>query len=151
MKRLISSLALSAIVTTALFAQDDAQTLITKNNCMSCHNIVGMKDAPPFAGIAKRNTRWGGNAKANIINSIKNGSQGKYRMFSNTQMPSFKNLSDKDLDTLANWVLSQSSNMGGRGRMGMMQGQDYNNSNMAMNRGQMGMQMQNQYNQNGRK
>ena len=122
MKKLILSLLLGAVSTTSLLAKDDGETLVKKNNCMSCHNIVGMKDAPPFVGIANRNMRWGG-GKESIKNSIKNGSSGKYRMFSNTKMPSFDKLSDEDLDTLATWVLSQSSGAG----MGMG---NYNYSKM---------------------
>lgn len=110
MKKLILGFSLIGLLATTAFASATAQELIQANNCMSCHNVMGMKDAPPFAGIAWRSSRWGDNSKQTLMNSIKNGSHGKYPMFSNTQMPSFKYLSDKDLDTLATWVMSQSSN-----------------------------------------
>ncbi|AKF25297.1 hypothetical protein YH65_07765 [Sulfurovum lithotrophicum] len=120
MKKVIVTFGLTAMIATSVFAGDPAQTLIEKNKCMSCHNIMGMKDAPPFAGIAWRNSRINANtAKATLKNSIKNGSHGKYPMFSNTRMPSFSHLSDKELDTLATWVLSQAQNMKcGQGKCG---------------------------------
>lgn len=110
MKKALLGLTLITAATVSLFAGDSAQVLIEKNKCMSCHNIMGMKDAPPFAGIAHRNSRMG-NAKATIENSIQNGSKGKYPMFSDIQMPAFNKLSKEDLNTLSEWVLSQSSKM----------------------------------------
>jgi len=111
MKKIILTLSLVAVVATSSLFADSAKEIIEKNGCMSCHNIMGMKDAPPFAGISWRSSRLGSDAKETLKHSIKNGSQGKYPMFSNTKMPAFSNISEKDLDTLATWILSQSSNM----------------------------------------
>ena len=120
MKKLIFTLAMViGVMSSSVYAGDSAENIIAKNNCMSCHNIMGMKAAPPFAGIAYRNTRWGSNAKESIMNSIKNGSSGKYPMFANTKMPSFSNLTQNELSTVADWILSQASNMGTMGRCGM--------------------------------
>ncbi len=92
-----------------LFAQT-AQELINQNGCFACHGIASKKTAPAFAGIGMRNKRFNGaNAKTVIMNSIKNGSKGKYPMFSNSTMPAFKNLSQKDLSILADYILEQSS------------------------------------------
>ncbi len=89
----------------------DAQTLLNDNGCMACHNIRGQKEAPAFMGVAGRNIRFEGtNAKANIINSIKNGSKGKYINFQNTQMPPYPNLSESDLNTIADYILSLNQN-----------------------------------------
>ena len=119
MKKVIIALSLTTIAATFTFATDSAKVLIEKNGCMSCHNIMGMKKAPPFAGISWRNSRASQSAKAILKNSIKNGSQGKYPMFSQTKMPAFSHLNDKELDTLASWVLSQSQNMKcGQGKCG---------------------------------
>jgi len=109
------------MVATSLFAVDSAEDIIAKNDCMSCHNIMGMKDAPPFAGIAWRNSRMGSNAKETLKYSIKNGSHGKYPMFSNTKMPAFTHLSEAELNTVTSWIISQSQNMknGMMGRCGM--------------------------------
>ena len=93
------------------------EILLQENNCFNCHNINGMKSAPPFTGIARMNSSWFGNAKSSIINSIKNGSHGKYPMFSNTKMPSFKNISEDELNTLSDWIILQGSNSMHKGMM----------------------------------
>ena len=111
MKRVITALGITAIAGSFAFASDAAKTLVEKNGCMSCHNIMGMKKAPPFAGIAWRHSHTSQSAKAILKSSIKNGSHGKYPMFSNTKMPAFSHLNNKELDTLAAWVLSQSQDM----------------------------------------
>ena len=111
MKKAIFAFGITLMTGTLLQATPSAQILVEQNGCMSCHNIMGMKDAPPFAGISWRNARAGASAKAILKQSIKNGSQGKYPMFSNIAMPSFSHLNDQELDTLAEWVLSQSQNM----------------------------------------
>jgi len=75
------------------------------------HSLVASKKAAPaFAGIGKRNKRFeGDNAKTTIMNSIKNGSKGKYPMFSDSAMPAFPNFSQEELSTLADYILAQSS------------------------------------------
>lgn len=104
-KILLTTLLLSG----ALFAQN-AQELINTNGCLACHAVASKKAAPAFAGIGMRNKRFeGANAKATIMNSIKNGSHGKYPMFSNSAMPAFSTLSDGELSTIADYILSQSS------------------------------------------
>jgi len=110
MKKFIISFALLSVVISTVDAKS-VEELIKENGCMSCHNIVGMKDAPPFAGIAMRATKMSSNPKEVLINSIKNGSSGKYQKFAGKKMPAFKNLSDEELDTIASWILSQASNM----------------------------------------
>ena len=118
-KIFIASLALSGL----LFAQS-AEEIIDANGCLACHAVASKKAAPAFAGIGKRNKRFeGANAKATIINSIKNGSSGKYPMFSNSAMPPFTNLSQEELSTLADYILAQSSKAHcNRGGQGMGQG-----------------------------
>jgi len=49
------------------------------------------------------------------MESIKNGSKGKYPPFADTQMPPFPSLSAAELNTLAEWILSQKRRGGGRG------------------------------------
>jgi len=83
------------------------EKLLIKNDCFKCHNIMGIKKAPSFYMISKMNTGWFGISKKSIINSIKNGSQGKYPMFSNIKMPAFKNLTTKELNAIADWIASQ--------------------------------------------
>jgi len=105
MKKLVSL----AIVAISLFANDGYE-LIKQNGCLNCHAIASKKTAPPFAGIAFRNTKFeGANAKNVIINSIKNGSSGKYLKFSDSAMPPYKNLSDEELSKIADFILAQKS------------------------------------------
>jgi len=101
-----------------LYAQN-AQEIIDKNGCLACHAIASKKAAPAFAGIGKRNKRFeGDNAKTVIIKSIKNGSQGKYRMFTNSSMPPFTNLTKDQLNIVADYILAQSSKAKGHGCKG---------------------------------
>ena len=110
------------LVTTSLFAQS-AEELIDQNGCLSCHAIASKKAAPAFAGIGMRNKRFEGSAaKEVIMNSIHNGSQGKYRMFSDTAMPAYPNFTQEQLSTIADYILAQSSKARGHGGGGMGQG-----------------------------
>ena len=112
MKKIIMT---AVVLSSVLFAQS-AQELIKENGCLACHAVASKKAAPAFAGIGKRNKRFeGGNAKATIMNSIKNGSSGKYPMFSNSAMPAFPNFSQEELSTLADYILAQSSKAKGKG------------------------------------
>ncbi len=101
-----------------LFAQT-AQELVLKNGCLECHAVASKKLAPAFAGIAKKNKKLHNiNAQSIILKSIKNGSIGKYRKFSNSQMPSYKNLTNKELNIISEYILSlslkaKSGNCGG--------------------------------------
>jgi cytochrome c551/c552 len=120
MKKLVLSLGLASLI----FANDGA-VLVEQNECKSCHNIYGSNKAPGFMGISRRNLNFYpyDKVKENIINSIKNGSSGKYRYFSDTQMPSFSNLSNKDLDKIATYILNLSNDMPRRyGRGGIHHG-----------------------------
>jgi len=104
-----------------VFAQT-AQEIINENGCFACHAIASKKTAPAFAGIARKNLRFeGSNAKATIMNSIKNGSKGKFRRFAGAEMPSFRDFDDEMLNTLADYILSLSSQAKGcsNPKMGM--------------------------------
>ncbi len=115
MKKIVTILAFVSLV----FASQSAEELIKNNGCLSCHGINTVKKAPPFAGIAMRNSRRSSDPKGDIMYSIKNGSEGKYRRFAGEKMPSYSNLSLDELSILADWILKQKPNhpMGrGRGR-----------------------------------
>jgi cytochrome c551/c552 len=102
---------------------NSAESLIQQNGCLACHAVASKKAAPAFAGIGMRNKRFeGANAKATIMNSIKNGSKGKYPYFSQSAMPAFSGLSDADLSTIADYILAQSSKAKGHGGMGQGMG-----------------------------
>ena len=123
---MLKNIILMVLVGGLAFAQTPKE-ILNENGCLSCHAIASKKLAPAFAGIAMKNKRFeGANAKTVIINSIKNGSKGKFRRFSNTEMPAFPSIGEKDLSILADYILSQSSKAkhfgqnhgGGMNRMG---------------------------------
>jgi len=115
-------LGLSLTLATSLFSaetnnsatnQVNGKILIEKYGCTACHNIMGRKNAPAFMGIARKNLMWNSfdEAKTTLVNSIKNGSQGKYRRFANTAMPPYKNvISETEINIIASWILSEYEN-----------------------------------------
>ncbi|WP_331775540.1 c-type cytochrome [Sulfurospirillum sp. 1612] len=105
MRRATLALVLIGLINSSLFAES-AQEILAKNGCMKCHSINGMKYAPPFSMIIGMNEGWFGLNENDIKNSIKYGSQGKYPMFSNTKMPAYKNLTNKEINTLVAWLKS---------------------------------------------
>jgi len=105
MRRVTLALVILGLLSSSLFSKS-AEDILNTNGCMECHNINGMKYAPPFSMIFRMNEGWFGLSKNDIKNSIKNGSHGKYSMCSSTQMPAFKNLTNEELDTLVTWLKS---------------------------------------------
>jgi len=106
----------------SLFA-NSAEQLIAENGCLGCHAVASKKAAPAFAGIGMRNKRFNGpNAKKIIMQSIKNGSKGKYPRFANSAMPPFPNFTPKQLSMIADYILAQSSKARGHGGKGMGRG-----------------------------
>jgi len=104
----------------ALLAQD-AKEIMERNGCFACHAMTTKKKAPAFACVGKRNVRFeGANAKAVIIDSIKNGSQGKYPRCSGNVMPAYKNLSSTELSLIADYILEHANECRGHGRMNGM-------------------------------
>ena len=103
MKKVVLTLLLTSGV---VFAS--GEQLVQSNGCMDCHNIMGKKLAPAFMGVARKNIQWFGNdAKSKIIESIKNGSKGKYPQFSSSEMPAYGHLSGEEIDTIASWILEE--------------------------------------------
>ncbi len=94
------------VITVSLSAQS-AKKLTEKLGCMECHDVNKRKSAPAFKKIAKKSIKWhGDSAQESLVASIKNGSRGKYRYFSDTTMPAYKKISDASLNNIANWILS---------------------------------------------
>ena len=73
-----------------------------KYRCQNCHDKSKDKVAPSFEKIAKRYDKKDKNI---LINSIKNGSKGKYKGFK-IPMPPFKKMSDKEINGMVDWILS---------------------------------------------
>jgi len=100
-KIIIVGLALCSFV----YAQT-GEEIAKENGCFNCHQMARKDVAPAFLGTARRNLRLDSeNAKGLMANAIKNGSHGKYKNFVSSKMPSFPNLTDTQVDTLATWIL----------------------------------------------
>jgi len=78
------------------------ERVLEQQRCTNCHDIKKDKVAPSFLSIAKRYTM---EDRATVINSIKNGSKGKWKKFP-LIMPPFKQMSDKDIEGMSDWILS---------------------------------------------
>ena len=77
------------------------EQIARKNSCFSCHSLNSKKIAPSFTKIKKQSTN------KDILNSLLNGSKGKYKGFEKSYMPPLgKNISTQDLKELSNWILS---------------------------------------------
>jgi len=100
-KIIIAGLALCSLV----YGQT-GEEIAEKNGCFECHKMSSKNAAPAFLGTARRNLRLDSeNAKEMMIKAIKKGSHGKYKNFTENQMPSFSKLSDEEINTLADWIL----------------------------------------------
>ena len=75
--------------------------LALKNRCIGCHKDSVDTVGPSFKTIVARYKR---DAAMDIKDSIRNGSRGKYKK---AVMPAFKQLSQKELQTLESWVLKR--------------------------------------------
>ncbi len=101
------------------------RALAKQYGCMSCHNVYGPKQAPGFAGIAKRSLMFSKPVQY-IVDAIKNGSKGKYPKFANMVMPPFGSINSMDREKIARWILSLGKwkkgmkKRKGKGRGGMM-------------------------------
>ncbi len=77
--------------------------VLEQKNCLSCHSIDKDKLAPSFKHIAQR---YGSDRSGEIMKSIKNGSRGKWKNFK-LLMPPFKDLDDKEVKAVTEWILKQ--------------------------------------------
>ncbi|MFT7859988.1 MAG: c-type cytochrome [Sulfurimonas sp.] len=76
------------------------EKLALKYRCLGCHKVEQKIVGPSFRDIAKRYA----NSKENLAQSIKNGSKGKWKSSRGAVMPAFKDISDAELKTLAEWI-----------------------------------------------
>ncbi len=79
------------------------EKVLKQKNCLSCHEVKKDKIAPSFIRISKKYK----NDKNTVLNGIKNGSRKKWKGF-RAVMPPFKNLNDKELNAVADWILALS-------------------------------------------
>ncbi len=73
-----------------------------KLGCLNCHRSDKRVVGPSFKEIAKR-YKDSPNA---IINSIKNGSKGKWKLKRQLSMPKFDKIKEEDLNLLVKWILN---------------------------------------------
>ncbi len=88
-----------------LNAMPKGERLALQNKCLSCHKVDKKIVGPAFRDIATQK----GNSLEVLIHSIKNGSKKKYASSKGAVMPAFKKLSDADVKTIAEWILSLKS------------------------------------------
>ena len=85
-------------VKSAFDALPKGEKLIRKSGCLNCHDIDKAKVGPSFKMIARREPK-------EIIDVIRNGSQGQWEGFHNMMMPPFKiKFSEKELNILLEWI-----------------------------------------------
>ena len=75
------------------------QRVLEQQRCENCHDINKDKVAPSFISISKKYS-----STKPLIESIKNGSKGKWKNFK-LIMPPFKKMTDKDIEGMAKWIL----------------------------------------------
>ena len=81
----------------------DGEKIARKYNCLTCHKVDKNLVGPSFVKIADR---YKDDAQT-IKDSITQGSKKKWLKSKNIPMPAFKQLTEKDLETLTKWILEQ--------------------------------------------
>lgn len=88
--------------TNATFAAEDVQTLLTKNNCMFCHQLEGKKAGPSFVDIAKK-YKSDTAAAAKLEEKILKGSAGTWGTM---PMPAMSNIKPVVVKAMVAYILS---------------------------------------------
>lgn len=102
MKKILLIIVAVAVSLSAEMGKD----IVKEHGCMKCHAVKKRSLGPSFKKIAKKNIKWyKDDAKSNIMKTIKEGSRGKYRYFSDTTMPAHEKISDFYLGKIADWIL----------------------------------------------
>jgi len=78
------------------------ERVLEQQRCTNCHDIEIDKVAPSFGMIA---SRYNKNQKNVLIDSIKNGTKGKWEN-KKIPMPPYKKMDDKDIEGMVDWILS---------------------------------------------
>ena len=96
-----------ALFITALMATASAPALAnlalaTKHSCTACHAVDKKLVGPAYQDVAKK---YAGqkDAEANLINSVRKGSTGKWGQ---VPMPANATPSDDEVKTLVKWILA---------------------------------------------
>ncbi|MEE8321422.1 MAG: c-type cytochrome [Gammaproteobacteria bacterium] len=78
------------------------ETLAKNNNCMTCHGVDNKLVGPAFKDIAAK-YKGGSGASGNLVSKVKNGGAG---VWGEIPMPPNAAVSDADVKTLVDWILS---------------------------------------------
>ncbi len=82
---------------------DPGERVARKYGCISCHGITQKKMGPALRAIARRYV----DDEKQISRSILAGSQDRWKEASHARMPSFKTLSEAELEGVTKWILEQ--------------------------------------------
>jgi cytochrome c len=77
--------------------------LAIKYKCLGCHRVDKKIIGPSFKDIAKKYSH----PNDEIIKSITNGSKGKWKSSNGAIMPPFKEINDRDLKTISEWITNK--------------------------------------------
>ena len=103
MKTMQTILALACALSVASGAQaNDGETLLKDNGCLSCHAKAEKVVGPAYLSVADK-YRGDKDAVATLVQSIQNGSKGKWGRI---PMPPHPSMSQDDLKTVARHVLA---------------------------------------------
>lgn len=80
----------------------DGQTLLQNNGCLSCHAKAEKVVGPSYLSIAEK-YKGDKDAVATLVQSIQNGSRGKW---GRVPMPAHASMSQDDLKSVARHILS---------------------------------------------
>lgn len=78
-----------------------SEALARKNDCLGCHAVAAKLVGPAYKDVAAKYAGQA-DAQAQLVQSIRNGSVGKW---GELPMPSHPKLSDADANKLAAWIL----------------------------------------------
>lgn len=81
---------------------NDGETILKDNGCLSCHAKADKVVGPAYLAVADK-YRGDKDAVAGLVQSIQNGSKGKWGRI---PMPPHPSMSQDDLKTVARYVLS---------------------------------------------
>ncbi len=97
---LLSGLAQAADMTDAEKAS--AKELAQANGCLSCHALTEKIVGPAYSSVAEK-YKADADAVASLVQSIQYGSKGKWGRI---PMPAHPSMSQQDMKTLAQWVMT---------------------------------------------
>jgi len=104
MKKLVSALAIGGVAALAAVpaVAQDAQELLKKHACLSCHAVDKKLVGPSYKDVAKKYAGQAGAEKA-LAEKVKKGGQG---VWGPIPMPPNPNVSDADMAAMLKYILS---------------------------------------------